>query len=240
MNRVAIIPARGGSKRIKKKNIIDFHGKPMIAWTIQAALESGLFDDVVVSTDNMEIAEVSKAFGASVPFLRKNYADDQTPVSTATLEALTQLRHQCDKQYDEVVQLMANCPIRDAKDIIMAVEHFSERDACAQISCFKFGWMNPWWAVTMDENCKPKSLFPEASTQRSQDLPDLYCPSGAIWIAKSSMLQKHKTFHMENRIFFDIGWAAAVDIDDYTDLDMAKAVFMAKEKSSSLPEPALI
>jgi len=84
-SRVAIIPARGGSKRIEKKNIINFCGKPMIAWTIEAAKKSEMFERVVVSTDDQEIAEVARQCGASVPFLRKQYADDISPVSLATI-----------------------------------------------------------------------------------------------------------------------------------------------------------
>ena len=80
-NGIAIIPARGGSKRIPKKNIIDFNGKPMIAWTIKAALESKLFSKVLVSTDSEEIAEISQKYGADVPFLRRSFSDDITPVS---------------------------------------------------------------------------------------------------------------------------------------------------------------
>lgn len=237
--RVAIIPARGGSKRIEKKNIIDFHGKPMIAWTIEAALETGLFDDVVVSTDDAEIAEVSKTYGASVPFLRKHYSDDYSPVSAATLGALAQLKEECGKEYEEVTQLMANCPVRNASDIIAATENFSLKNAMSQISCFKFGWMNPWWAVTVDEHSQPKALFPDAMQTRSQDLPELFCPTGAIWIANTRALEKFQTFHMESKIFFDMGWASAVDIDDYADLEMAKTIFTMHKKSNVVEQPVL-
>ncbi len=88
--RIAIIPARGGSKRIPEKNIIDFAGKPMIAWSIEAALKSNLFDRVIVSTDDIKIADIAKQWGAEVPFLRKECADDYSTVSEATTSALTQ------------------------------------------------------------------------------------------------------------------------------------------------------
>ncbi|MEI6791472.1 MAG: acylneuraminate cytidylyltransferase family protein, partial [Myxococcaceae bacterium] len=82
--RLAVIPARGGSKRIKRKNVVEFHGKPLIAWTIDAALKSFLFDDVIVSTEDAEISEISRKNGASVPFLRENHSDDISPISLVT------------------------------------------------------------------------------------------------------------------------------------------------------------
>ena len=144
-SRVAIIPARGGSKRIEKKNIRELCGKPMIGWTISAARESGLFDRIVVSTDDPEIADVAKGLGASVPFLRKHYADDISPVSLATVGTLRQLSDELGEQYDIVVQLMANCPLRRASHIVEALDNFVAQQARSQISCFKFGWMNPCW-----------------------------------------------------------------------------------------------
>lgn len=105
-NNIAIIPARGGSKRILKKNIIDFNGKPMIAWTIEAALKSQLFSKVLVSTDCEETADIARAFGAEVPFLRRGYSDDITPVSEATLDALLQAEKFWNLDFDTVTQLI--------------------------------------------------------------------------------------------------------------------------------------
>ena len=90
MTRIAIIPARGGSKRIPLKNIIPFQGRPMISWSISAALDTGLFDRVLVSTEDEEIAAIGRSAGAEVPFLRRGHFDDHTPVSLATLTALEQ------------------------------------------------------------------------------------------------------------------------------------------------------
>ena len=106
-NVIAIIPARAGSKRITNKNVVDIAGKPMIAWTIEAALKSEVFSDVLVSTDEENIANLSKRSGASVPFLRDpKDADDYTPVSVATTNALRQMEEYKSTEYDIVVQLM--------------------------------------------------------------------------------------------------------------------------------------
>jgi CMP-N-acetylneuraminic acid synthetase len=222
---IAIIPARGGSKRIPGKNVIDFLGKPMIAWTIEAALASDCFDRILVSTDDQEIAEVAIKHGAEVPFLRGSHADDYSPVSDATAAALQQAIDYWEEDYHLVVQLMANCPLRSAFDIGHAVEQFSNSDREFQISCFKYGWMNPWWAAKLDSKGHPERLFPEAAEKRSQDLPELYCPTGAIWIAKANKLLEHKTYYGPRFVFEPISWVSAVDIDDYDDLLFAKSVF---------------
>jgi len=226
--RIAIIPARGGSKRLPKKNIIDFMGKPMIAWTIEAALHSKLFNRILVSTDDQEIAEVSEHYGATVPFLRKTANDDHSPVSLATCAALQQCIEELGESYDIVTQLMPNTPLRTTQDIRQAMDYFLNNNAPSQISCFRFGWMNPWWAVKLDTAGRSVPCFPEVQGKRSQDLPALYCPTGAIWIAKTEYLVENKTFYCKDRIYHPMPWQAAIDIDDEDDLAMAKAVFMVR------------
>jgi CMP-N-acetylneuraminic acid synthetase len=225
---VAIIPARGGSKRIEKKNIIDFCGKPMIAWSIEAATKAGIFERVVVSTDDQNIAVVAQQFGASVPFLRRDYADDVSPVSLATIGTLSQLREELGAEYDVAVQLQPNCPLRNERHIVEAVEHFEKQRPTSQISCFRFGWMNPWWAAALSESGRPRRLFPEVAETRSQDLPPLYCPTGAICIAEVARLMEHRTYHMPDCIFWPMAWKDAVDIDDDDDLRMAELLYLMK------------
>lgn len=222
---IAVIPARGGSKRIPDKNIIDFQGKPLIAWTIQAARQSQCFDRILVSTDDEKIADIATKYGAEVPFLRASYADDHAPVSEATSAALKQAKDHWKEDYNLVVQLMANCPLRTANDIKQAVEQFTTKERDFQISCFKYGWMNPWWAVKLDSYGHPERLFPETARKRSQDLPELYCPTGAIWIAKVEKLIANQTYYGPNHAFEPMSWTSAVDIDDYEDLIFAKAIF---------------
>ncbi len=230
MKHIAIILARGGSKRLPRKNSLDFPGKPLPARTIEAALQSAQYEHVIVSTDDPEIAEIARSFGAEVPFLRDSAADDIAPSSEATLAALRQAEQHWGEQFDAVSQLMANCPLRDAEDITAAVQNFIHRGAESQICSFRFGWMNPWWAAKLDEQGRPAYLFPEARGVRSQDLPPLYCPSGAIWVARGLALKSAKTFYMPNHIFHSLSWMSAMDIDDAEDLEMAKACFLIKRK----------
>ncbi len=226
---IAVIPARGGSKRIPYKNIIDFMGKPMIAWTIQAAQDANVFDRIVVSTDNQKIINTAKKFNNDTPFLRDKYNDDITPVSAATIHCVSQAENYWHESYDIVVQLMANTPIRGTSDILAALDNFKNRHNDFQLSCFKFGWMNPWWAAKLKKDNQPDFIFPGGVFTRSQDLEDLYCPTGAIWIAKVDQLKKAGSFYGPKHKFFPIPWESAVDIDDYDDLKFAKAVFLMKQ-----------
>lgn len=224
---IAIIPARGGSKRIVDKNIIDFSGKPMIAWTIEAAKSSKLFDRVLVSTDDERIAAVARTWGAEVPFLRSEFSDDYSTVSLATASALKQAQEYWSEDYETVVQLMANCPMRNCKDIETALQKFRHGNRIFQISCFGYGWMNPWWAVKLDDNNRPDKLFPQALESRSQDLPPLYCPTGAIWIANVERLLSEMNFYGKGHVFEPMEWDHAIDIDDDQDLKMATLISKA-------------
>lgn len=227
---IAIILARGGSKRIPRKNVLEIAGKPMLAWSIEAAIESRCFDRVLVSTDDPAIAEIGRQFGAEVPFLRDTAADDMTPSSEASLAALDQAERHWSESYGVVAQLMANCPLRNSMDVRDAVSHFNRAQASAQISCFKYGWMNPWWAVKLGEGGRPDYLFEEARTTRSQDLPPLYCPTGAIWLAKSDALRTARSFYTPDCVFHPMPWLSALDIDDAEDLEMARACFALKSQ----------
>ena len=230
--RIAIIPARGGSKRIPKKNITDFNGLPMIAWTIKAAEESKLFDRILVSTDDPTIAEVAINAGAEVPFLRINCADDYSTVSAATICALHQAMDYWQEEYNVVIQLMANCPLRTSEDIKTLVSVFEIEDRTAQISCFEYGWMNPWWAATINDDGRPTQIFSETLTKRSQDLPKLYCPTGAIWVSTVKALVTYQTFYSPNHTFEPISLKSAMDIDNYEDLEIANALVVASDYSS--------
>lgn len=231
-NRVAIIPARGGSKRLPKKNIIDFFGKPMIAWTIEAALKTQLFDTVLVSTDSEEIANVAVSYGASVPFLRDQKADDHSTVSEATITGLRQLEDFNKKKYKTVVQLMANCPMRTSKNIIDQVKSFEKDNSKKSVlSGFQYGMFNPWWAHIKDKENRFNKLLNDFSNKtRSQDLPDLFCPTGATWISNVEKLKRYNSFYSPEYRLFEILWTQGVDIDDVSDLNLAKAAYLIENE----------
>lgn len=221
---IAVIPARGGSKRIPGKNIRPLVGKPLIAYTISAALESGLFERVIVSTDSPKIAEIARDYKAEVPFLRgEQLADDFTPVSAVTVDALLRLDPAGDR-FDAVAQLMPNCPLRTAGDIHNSYSQFEKTSAESQISVVRYGWQNPWWAMRRNELHELKPIFQEQMTARSQDLAELFCPTGAIWWARTEILRRVKTFYLENTTGWEIPWQRGIDIDNIADWEMAEVL----------------
>jgi N-acylneuraminate cytidylyltransferase len=219
--RLAVIPARGGSKRIPGKNLVDLGGQPLLAYTVRAAVDSGLFARVIVSTDSEEIAAVAESLGAEAPFLREpGLSDDFVPVSAATVDALERVDPGADAVAG-VCQLMPNCPLRTAADVVASCEQFEATGGEAQISVVRYGWQNPWWAMRRSEEYVLDPLFPEAHSARSQDLDELYCPTGAVWWAQAGALRREGTFHMPGRTGWEIAWQHGVDIDTPDDLDLA-------------------
>ena len=122
MSRIAIIPARGGSKRIPRKNIRDFLGKPIIAYSIEAALESGLFDVVMVSTDDEEIADVAKKYGAEIPFMRsRKLSDDYATTDEVVLEVLSEYENK-GRSFDTIACIYATAPFVTPQNLIKAMK----------------------------------------------------------------------------------------------------------------------
>jgi pseudaminic acid cytidylyltransferase len=230
---IGIIPARGDSKRIPRKNIRELCGRPMIAYTIEAARESGLFDCVIVSTDNEEIARIAVQHGAEVPFLRDAaLADDHTPVSAATADMVQRLDPEA-AQFHTVAQLLPNCPLRTAADVRESYRQFADTGAAAQLSVTRFGWLNPWWAMRREADLSLKLLHEEARAKRSQDLPPLFCPTGAIWWAKADVLRRERTFHIEGRTGWEIPWQRGVDIDTDEEWHLAELLMSARQSGEA-------
>lgn len=235
---IAVIPARGGSKRIPKKNVRHMGGKPLLAYTIEAARQCGIFERIVVSTDSQEIAEIARHYGAEIPFLRDpDLADDFVPVSAATADMLLRLDTTGDT-FGSVCQLMPNCPLRTAADIINSYGQFIKTGAGSQISVVRYGWQNPWWAMRRNDEFALDPLFKESMTQRSQDLPELFCPTGAVWWARTEVLRREGTYHIAERTGWEIPWGRGLDID--TEDDWAMAEILMKIAASRLDGDAYV
>jgi CMP-N-acetylneuraminic acid synthetase len=227
--RLAVIPARGGSKRLPRKNIRPMAGRPVIAYTIDAALDSGLFERVIVSTDSSEIAEIAEDCGAEVPFLRDpSLAGDGTPISEVTHDALARLDLD-GSRFGQVAQLMANCPLRTAEDVRESHGQFLATGGHSQLSVTRYGWLNPWWAMRRAANMELEPLFAARATARSQDLPELYCPTGAIWWIRADTLRQAGTFHVPGRTGWEITWQRGVDIDTEDDWLIAE-ILMERQR----------
>lgn len=215
MANLAVIPARGNSRRIPHKNIKDFNGKPLLAWTIEAAQESGVFDKIIVSTDDQEIAHLAMVHGVDVPFMRdKSLADEMTPAYKATLDVAQRF-----PEYDNVCQLMPTSPLRDAKDVFRSHSHFIAQElAWPMISVTDFGWQNPHWAVTSDFY----HIHVGKIHERSQDMEKLYCITGAVWWIKSKYLLDWETFYTGSEQPFIMDWIHGIDIDTMQDWMLAE------------------
>jgi CMP-N-acetylneuraminic acid synthetase len=218
---IAIIPARGGSRRLPNKNIRAFRGRPLLEWTVDAALGAEVFDRVIVTTDSPAIAEAARRCGAEVPFLRDGaLADDHTPVSAATVDAL----ERCDpaRLVRCVAQLMPNCPLRTAEDVRASHRAFLAAGVDVQLSVVSFGWVNPWWACRREADGRLDPIFADQVTARGQDVPELVCPTGAIWWARSETLRSAGTFHVPGRTGWEIPFDRGVDIDTAADWALAE------------------
>jgi len=221
---LAVIPARGGSKRVPNKNVRELGGRPLLGYTIEAARACGLFARVVVTTDSPAIAEVAAGLGAEAPFLREaSLADDHTPVSAATVDALRRLDPE-GETFGWVCQLMPNCPFRSAADIVDSHRQLRDTGARAQLSIVRYGWQNPWWAMRRDQGFVLDPLFPNRLTERSQDIPVLFCPTGAVWWATADTLRGEGTFHVAGRTGWEIPQSRGLDIDTEDDWLMAEVL----------------
>ena len=217
---LAIIPARAGSKRIKNKNIISFKGKHMIVQKLDVAKKCKYIDKIIVSTESKKIQNISKLAGVYTPFLRKDSYDDYSSVQEATLSAIGQVEDHFGK-FDVVIQLMANCPLRKLETLNLSIENFFKKKLNSQISFFNYGFANPWWAHKI-KNKKIAPLNAKKLFKRSQDLENLYCPTGSIWISNINILKKYKTFYSPNYGYFIMNFYEAIDIDSIEDLSLAR------------------
>lgn len=185
MSAIAIIPARGGSKRIARKNLKPFDGVPMIARSIATALRSGLFDQVLVSTDDPEIAELARASGATVPFMRPaELADDFTGTGPVIVHALNALRER-GETFDYTCCIYATAPLlqlRCLRQGLAALEAHPEKSFAFSVCSFAFPVQR---ALTLDEQGALTSLYPEFRNTRSQDLPPAYQDAGQFYWGRS-------------------------------------------------------
>lgn len=194
MRILGVVTARGGSKSIPRKNIKDLAGKPLIAWTIEAAKDSGVFDRVILSTDDEEIAAIGKQYGAEVPFLRPaELAQDSTPHLPVMQHAVTWLREHEGYEPDFVCILQPTAPLRRAFHLREAVALLKRTDADSVVAMVEIpGHFSPYWAVAVDEEGLGKLLLSKKPIRtripRRQNLPKAYAHSGAIYLFRTILL----------------------------------------------------
>ena len=217
---LAVIPARGGSKGLPKKNIKELCGKPLIAWSIETALESKFLDEVVVTTDSKKIAKISKDFGANVPFLRPDHLATDTATTFDTVKhTLDFYSNRLKKEFDYVVLLEPTSPLRENTDIDTMIERLIRNESCFD-SIMSIGEVreHPSIARRISHNnflvgfCRELSI----STRR-QDNETAYFPYGVAYIAKTILFLKEKTFYLNRNYFYKIKRYQCYEIDDIYD-----------------------
>lgn len=219
MTAVAIIPARGGSQRLPRKNIADFLGRPMLAHTVDAAIESGCFARVVVSTEDDEIAEVAQRTGAAVDRRRPELATHQVGLVDVCLDFLKREERE-GRQWQNLACLYATAPMRNAKDI---------RDTMALLELGRCGFAMgvtsydhyPHQALKFGSGAALTPMWPDLVTKRGSDLPPLRAGNGSTYAVNVAEFRKHRSFYGPNLRGHDMPRDRSVDIDTRDDLDFA-------------------
>ena len=218
-NILTIIPARGGSKRVKDKNIRSLAGKPLIQWTIDAALNSTFAKDhCYISTDCQKIKSIGQKCGARVPFLRPGYlATDDAP----TFDAVKHMIDNLDESYDYILLLQPTSPLRTSKDIDHAIEILLKSN-CRSIVSVTEADPHLSWQVTFDENERLEA-FPN-SNKRSQDLDKKYILNGAIYFSEIDYFLKHKSFLENETMVYIMDRNRSIDIDIDIEFKLAELI----------------
>ena len=214
---IGLIPARGGSKGIKRKNIKEIFGKPLIAWTIRQAIETKYLDKVIVSTDDDEIANIAVDFGAEVPFIRpKNIALDESPAIYNILHLLDEI-----PETKNILYLQPTSPLREIEDIINIIELQNKYDAESCISLSKAP-KHPSWMYKLENNKKLNPIFIEEEVSRRQDLSEVYVINGALYLGNSEFYKREKNFINSETIGYIMPKDRSIDIDDMDDWRLAE------------------
>lgn len=212
---MAIIPARGGSKGIPKKNIKMLHEKPLIAWSIEEAKKSCYIDKLIVSSEDEEIIEVSKQWGAEVPFKRPSeLAQDDTPGIDPVLHAVKYF-----SDYDYIVLLQPTSPLRMVEDIDGAIQLCDEKKADSCVSVTESS-VTPYWMYHIGIEGFLQPLFKDSETPyQRQKAPTFYELNGAVYVATRNSLLLNRAFLQENTLPYIMPRERAVDIDDMLDFE---------------------
>lgn len=214
---LGLIPARGGSKGLPGKNIMDLSGKPMIAWTIEAAKNSKVIDQVVLSSECEEIISIAKFWGCSTPFKRpKDLATDEAKSIDVVLHTLAQLPN-----FDYIIILQPTSPLRTANHIDSAFKLLQDNNSKSCVSVCEVE-QSPYWMFRINQNLRLERIIKdEEFSHRRQDLPLAYYPNGAIYIAKVDWLLKNKKLIDTESIAYTMKKEDSIDIDNINDLKIA-------------------
>jgi CMP-N,N'-diacetyllegionaminic acid synthase len=221
---LALVVARGGSKSIPRKNLAPLAGKPLIAWTIEAALQCQTPLRVIVSTDDEEIARAATRYGATHPFTRPpELAQDDTPTMPVVTHALERLAADSGYSPQRVLLLQPTSPLRTADDIDGAMALAEERDATSVVSVSPAS-QHPHLMKRISQEGLLQDLEGGASTARRQDLQAAYALNGAIYLTRASWLAEHKTFYAAETYAYVMPEERSLDVDEPWDLHLCELI----------------
>jgi N-acylneuraminate cytidylyltransferase len=220
MKTLAMITARGGSKRIPRKNIKEFNGKPIIAYSIEAALSSGVFDEVMVSTDDEEIAEIAKRYGAKVPFFRSEKTANDFATTVDVIEEVLNTYKDRGEEFDIFCCIYPTAPFITAKRLKDAVEELSASDADSLIPVVRFSYP-PQRAMEIHDG---KLVFrqPENLSKRSQDLEPHFHDAGQFYVVRSESFFKNHGIMVGDILPMELSELEVQDIDNEVDWKLAE------------------
>ena len=221
MKNIAIITARGGSKRIPRKNIKEFMGKPMLAYAVEAALQAGVFDEVMVSTDDAEIVEIAKKYGAKVPFLRsETTANDFATTKDVLFEVIAEYKKN-GVEFDSFCCIYPCVPFLQADILKNAYENFFSADAGSLIPVVKYSYPIQR-AVRVNEKGLLEFREPEHTFTRSQDLEPMYHDVGMFYFERTKDFVDEATVFTKKSVLFEMDERFIQDIDTMEDWEMAE------------------
>lgn len=224
MENIAIIPARSGSKGLKDKNIKLLNGKPLIAYTIEAAQRSNLFDEIFVSTDSIEYAKIAREWGANVPFLRCKELSSDTASSWDVVKDVLLNYKKIGKEFDSVALLQPTSPLRKVDDIINGYNQMKRKNANAVISVCEVDHSPLWCNILPEDNSLENFLNQELIQMPRQSLPRYYRINGAIYIIKTEYLMSNENIYREKCYAIVMPKENSIDIDDANDFKIAEAL----------------
>ena len=230
---LGVIPARGGSKGIPKKNIRDMNGKPLIAYTIDAAnaaIGRGVLNRCIVSTDSEEIADISRLLGADVPFMRPDYlGGDAVKTVDVILHVLNSLEKQ-DEHYDAVITLQPTSPMRTAEDLIDGIRIFDENSSDSLIAVYEDVKANGFNYYRMGENREGIAEHKEHNTGiRRQEMKPMYVRNGALYVSSTDLLKNRKLIIGDHPLLYVMPKERSIDVDSMMDFEYIE--FLMKKSS---------
>lgn len=232
MSSIAIITARGGSKRIPQKNIKEFCGKPIIAYSIEAALKSGIFEEVMVSTDSEEIASIAKKYGASVPFYRSEKTSSDYATTADVLEEVLECYEKNNITFETMCCIYPTAPFVTSEKLKAAYNNYRNTDSDSLMTVVQFSF--PPQRGVIFNNEKIQYINPQFTNTRSQDLQPIYHDCGQFYICDVDAFKKNKKLVSNNTVGYVMPEEEVQDIDNLSDWNIAeikyKTFMMEKER----------